>query len=497
MPLYLPISVALLGGGLTTAGFHDTAFAPILLLLGLGGLLWLNQHPAPKQRFWLGGLWGLAHFLSGLYWVYISTAVYGGAPWWLGVLLLLALCSYSALYPALFCRFNPSPWLAPVTWTALELLRAHLLWGGFPWLSLGYAQLSPVVSVLGVHGQSLLLMLLAVGAYQAIHQAAPHRSHWQRGGLVSAVLAVVYGLKTFTAPPLWTAPHGQPLRVALLQGNIKMDEKWQPQMGPVILERYQQLTQAAIEQGHDLVLWSEVVPNYPYQRLDAPYFQPLSQQALQRNTAVLVGSLAFVGDSPQYTNSLIGLGTLQGRYDKRHLVPFGEFFPIPAWLRPIMDVLGTPYADFVAGNTSATEFVVRDQRLGVSICFEDVFGHEFATQAPAANVLVNATNDAWFAGSSQLGQHLRIAQARALETGRPVVRATNTGITALIAANGTVLERLPADQIGTLSVSVQGRQGSTPYVRWGDWGVLALLLMGLLIWLATFAVLKKINAKKS
>ena len=470
---------------MATCGFAPLSFwpAPVVALAGLFALCAARSW---RRALLLGWLFGVTHFATGVYWVFISTHVYGGAPFWLGIALATVLFSFLALYPALVCASasalrawrGPLGWLlVPALWMFAELVRGWF-YSGFPWLSLGYIALDTpaqrLAPLVGVHGLSMLFALSAYGLFRSIEP---------RGAMRPAALLVALSPLAGVlapAPATWTADAGEPLRVAIVQGNVPQDEKWDRGRGAEILARYRAMTLAA---SADLIAWPEVVPNRPLDQL-GEYFGELDSQTREQGAALLAGVL-IRGEDDTIFNSILALGTAEGRYDKRHLVPFGEYFPIPDWLRPIMDVLGTPYSDFSADGPRRAPVMVKGQRLGISICFEDVFGSEFARESRGASILVNATNDAWFAHSSAPHQHLDIARFRALENGRWLVRATNTGISAFIAPDGHVLARSRQYETELMRGEIVPRSGLTPYARWRDlplwWLSAAIIASGVLL----------------
>lgn len=466
-------------GALATLGFAPFSFWPATVI-ALGGLFALCESRGWKRAALLGWLFGIGHFGTGVYWVFISTHIYGGAPLLLGLALAAVLFAYLALYPALVCASAAmlKLWRAPIGWIGVpalwllgELLRGWV-YSGFPWLSLGYLALDMpaqhAAPLIGVHGLSAVFALSAYALFRAIWSRGIHKP------IALGLMLLPLAGALLPRPERWTQDSAPPLRVAIVQGNVPQDEKWDRGRGEEILERYRTMTLAA---DAELIAWPEVVPNRPLDLL-GDWFADLDAQLRPRDATLLAGVL-IRGEGDTIYNSILALGAAQGRYDKRHLVPFGEYFPIPDWLRPIMDVLGTPYSDFSSGGPPREAISVRGQRLGISICFEDVFGAEFASASREANVLVNATNDAWFAGSSAPHQHLDIARFRALETGRWLVRATNTGISALIAPDGHVMARSRQDQTELMRGNVVPRVGLTPYARWRDtplWVLSALIV---------------------
>lgn len=519
-----PLFSAPLLGVLATLGY-----APYgqwyLSLLALALLFTLAARAGPKRAALLGWLYGFAHFGTGVYWVYISTHIYGGAPAWLGALLLLLLSAYLALYPALVlgvaARLNlfhsGSGWYAvPALWLLLELARGWV-YSGFPWLSLGELSLDTPLSrlapLIGVHGISALVALLAYALYRL--GAEPEV---RRRAVAAAVLAAPVLTPLLPVPSAWTEPDGEPIPVALVQSNIKQDEKWKPEMRYEALVRHWRLTQQAWPAR--LVVWPEVALTQPYHQLRDSYLASLDEQAKEQGAVILLGILMF--DDQAHYNSVVAVGQARGRYDKRHLVPFGEYFPIPDFLRPLMDVLETPYSDFAFGSGQqpllrlpsypdrgstagppvslpslrsprdsgeGQESGVRPQpaqghALEVSICFEDVFGDEIRRRAREAAYLVNVTNDAWFGHSSAPHQHLQFSRLRAMENGRWMLRSANTGISALIDPDGQIAQRARQFEQAVVRGEVEPRRGLTPYQRWGDlplWVLSALLLAAALL----------------
>lgn len=485
---------ALALGALATLGFPPFDFwpAPVLALAGLFALC--AQQQGTLRAAWLGGCFGFGHFATGIYWVFISTHVFGGAAAWLAVLLAAVLFAYLSLYPALFCALvdggglwrSPAGWLAvPLLWAGSELLRGWV-YTGFPWLSLGYAALdSPaerLVPLIGTHGLSAVFVLSAFGVFRAFD------GDGARVRLLSlaAALAPLGGVLA-PAPAFWTRDVGEPMSVAIVQGNVPQDQKWDTEQTEAILGRYRAMSLSAADA--DLIAWPEAVPNRPLDEV-LPYFEELDERLREGRAALLSGVLIY-DDAWRVYNSMIALGHARGRYDKRHLVPFGEYFPIPGWLRPIMDVLDLPYGDISSGGEAREPIEVRGQALGISICFEDVFGAEFAAASRHAGLLVNATNDAWFARSSAAHQHLQIARYRALENGRWLVRATNTGISALIAPDGRIVARSGHYTTEVLRGTVQAREGATPYVRWRDAPLWALSGLAVLV-----AIARRVRARR-
>jgi apolipoprotein N-acyltransferase len=443
-----------------------------LTLLALALLFALASRATPGKALLLGWLYGFTHFLTGIYWIFISTHVYGGAPAWLGVLLVVAAAAYLGLYPGLVLGLaarlglfrSRAGWAGlPALWVLLELIRGWF-YSGFPWLTLGELAVdTPLTRLAPLVGSYGLSAVVALGVY-ALYRLGVEPA--RRGRLrAAAVLAAPALVLLLPLPSAWTEPDGAALQVALVQSNIPQDQKWLPQMRYEALSRHWRLTQQAWPAA--LVIWPEVALTQPYHVLRDGYLSDLDQQAKARGAALLLGILVADPGAAPY-NSVIAVGAAQGRYDKRHLVPFGEYFPIPDFLRPLMDVLETPYSDFAFGAPDQPLLRLNGHALEVSICFEDVFGNEIRRRARDAALLVNLTNDAWFANSSAPHQHLQFSRLRAMENGRWLLRAANTGISALIDPDGTIVARARQYETEVLRGEVEPRRGLTPYQRWGD-----------------------------
>lgn len=470
-------------GVLATAGFAPYGYWP-LSVAAVAVLIGLASPATPRAAALLGWLFGWAHFLSGVYWVYISTHVYGGAPFALGVALALVLTAYLALYPALVLwaaarldafRSRLGWVVVPALWLLAELLRGWV-YSGFPWLSLGELSVDTpatrLLPMIGVHGVSALIVLLALALARLVQATTvPQRS------VAMAVAVAPLLTLALPLPSAWTSVSGEPVSIALVQSNIRQDEKWLPEMRYEALVRHARLTEHAWPA--EVVVWPEVALTQPYQMLADGYLEDIAQRARRRNATVVLGILNFEGES-RY-NSVVAVGTGSGRYDKRHLVPFGEYFPIPDFLRPLMDVLDVPYKDFTAGAEIQPLLELGGNKVALGICFEDVFGNELRREARDAAYLINVTNDAWFADSSAPHQHLAFSRLRAMENGRWMARVANTGISALIDPDGVVIARTPQFEQDVLRGTVEPRTGVTPYQRWGDaplwWlsGVLVLM----------------------
>lgn len=454
-----------------------------LSILALAALMWLLRDATPRRAGLAVWLFGIAHFVSGLYWIWISTHVHGGAPAWLSVIVVIGLSVYLAAFGAIAASLAQRQknlalrWL--VYWPALlvlaELMRGWLL-SGFPWLSWGYIALDTpwanFAAIAGVHGLSLLVVLAAGLLASAAHHFQVRQT---RPAVLIAAALVLVATTFLPSPSRWTKVVGE-LDAALIQGNVPQELKWRQEQRLPTLDLYRDLTLPVLDQR--LVIWPEVAVTIPLAQLQPRYFADLDAQANAAGSTILAGVLDRYPDSVY--NAVTALGRDSGLYHKQHLVPFGEYFPIPDFVRPLMDFLSLPVSDLRAGRENQPLFQIDGRKIGLSICFEDVFGNEFRQRFGGAPMLINITNDAWFNDSSAAHQHLAIARMRAMENGKELLRVANTGITARITADGELAESLTQFSRSVLVVSAQWRQGQTPYAQFGDWPVWLLCLGALL-----------------
>ena len=463
-------------GAATVLGFAPASLAPLPFFTA-AGLLWLWQEAtAPGRAAALGFAFGLGLFLAGVSWVYVSLHQFGAMPAPLAAIATLLFCAFLALAPALvgylqsqLGRANNTKQLLliPALWTLSEWLR-DWIFTGFPWLSLGYTQaaspLGGYAPLTGVFGLTWLVWLCA-GLLLALARAG------ERTAALSG-LALLIGLGYALKQIEWTHVHGAPVTVSLLQGNIPQELKWDEARFAATVGLYQRMTEAS--NARLTILPETAIPRF-LDLLDPGLLRSLAQSARSHGGDLIIG--LPVRDAPgRYYNSVLSLGVSPTqRYDKTHLVPFGEF--IPPGFGWILSVLQIPLTDFLRGGTAQAPLALAGQKIAVNICYEDAFGEEIIRALPEATLLVNVSNVAWFGASLAPHQHLQMAQLRTLETGRTMLRATNTGMTAIIDHHGNIAAVIPAFTQGTLNGSVQGRSGATPYVRWGNAPPIALALL--------------------
>ncbi len=474
LPVAATLALAL--GGIATLGFSPFNDWPCALL-ALIGLFFLWEGVAPKRAFLLGWLFGLGHFTSGLYWLYVAIHLIGGAPVWLAVFIGGILIVYLSLYSAVL-GYASARWgqrfillnallLLPAGWTFLELVRGWAL-TGFPWLSLGYAFTDTPVAKFaplgGVHAMDWAAALAAGGLWLVLR--GPGRARIAGVVAVAVLAALVLSLP---APTVWTQPAGKPVRVAAVTINIAEKQKWEPDQLLPTLKQYYQMT--AETKKAKMVVWPEAAVPTMYQDVKDNYVASLRELMHAHRQSLIFGILSArngPGGKTNYYNTAHVVGESHGVYLKRHLVPYGEYFPVPQFVRSWLRQMQLPFINLTAGPPRQPLPNVAGEPTGLSICYEDIFGNEMRRDLPRARWLVNITNDAWFGRSTGLYQHLQIARVRALESGRDMLISANTGFSAMINSDGSVVKRSPRFKPAVMRASMTPRRGATPYVRLGN-----------------------------
>jgi apolipoprotein N-acyltransferase len=478
---------------LPLGALQSLAFAPFgawpLGILCLAALFWLWRDATPKRAAWTGFAFVGGLFLAGTYWLYVSIHVFGRAPVPLALFLMLGMVaimgSYAAALGWALARWFPRAGLLagllvlPAAWVGMEWFRGWFL-SGFPWLAVGYSQIDTWLAgwapVIGVYGVSFaaavtagaLAVALASGRRERLVAAAAIAALWLGGAALGTVR--------------WTHPSAAPVPVALVQGSVPQDLKWQSDNRDATLQLYRDLTEQAW--GARIVVWPEAALPVLYHEV-IPYLKELYGAAQAQGADLVLGLLRYDFEQKQYRNGLVALGRADGLaveewYYKRRLVPFGEFFPVPGFIREWMRLQSLAYVDFAPGDDEQDALPAAGQLLGPTICYEDAYAVEQLAVLRDATLLVNVSNDAWFGDSTAPHQHLQIARFRSLEAGRWMMRATNNGISALIDSRGTVVARTRQFVPEVLKGEVVPYTGLTPYAMVRNWPVLALCWLGLI-----------------
>ena len=478
----IPYLLALLGGLLLPLAFSPFGWswlAPACLFLLFAS--WLNA--TPLQALARGYLFGLAQFGVGISWVFNSMHDYGGAS-------ALEAGGLTALFVLILsCYPGLAGWLAvrlfggsgkhikllvafPAIWVIFEWLRGWFI-ADFPWLQVGSSQVDTplgqgLAPLFGVHGVSLAVALLA-----GLGLSVLDRSDWRRRGAMMSIGMIIVGC-AWLARIQWTLPVGPPFKAALLQGNIPQNLKWQPEFQQATLNLYAGMTRQHWDAR--LVVWPETaIPAYYHQVKDT-WLADFSKEAAPHHTDLILGMPWYDMDTEHYYNAMVSVTENPGKYFKRHLVPFGEYLPFRHIFGWVLNILEIPLSDFTRGEEGQEPIQAAGYPIAASICYEDVFGHEARDALPQAAYLVNVTNDSWFGNSMAPHQHVQIARMRALESGRYLLRATNTGITAAISPSGQIITQAPMFQQAVIVAEITPMSGSTPYIRFGDWLVIGGLV---------------------
>lgn len=489
---WLQYVLALFAGGLITlslAPFDLWPLAPLSTAL----FYLLLQQATSRQAWLLGWLFGFGLFLSGASWVYVSIHDYGSAPpllaGFLTLLFVAALAMFYSLQAWLWVRFlrNPEYQLLGAAifaalWVAMEIFRGWFL-TGFPWLYIGYSQLEGPLSGLAPLGGVWLISFVLAGSGALVVQLFCPRLN-RRQTITRALLLPALWLGSMQLfHHAWTQPAGQPLSVAVFQGNIEQNLKWDPDQIGAQLDLYREMTLSAA--SADILLWPETaVPLF--QDSAAAWLDFMHQRALERGSALITGiPVRHIDPAGQrrFYNGITVLGEGSGEYLKQKLVPFGEYVPLQDWLRGLIEFFDLPMSDFARGPAQQPPLLARNHRIAPYICYEVVYP-EFATRLAAqSEVLLTISNDTWFGRSIGPLQHLQMAQMRALEAGRWMIRGTNNGVSVLVNPFGQITADIPQFEQATLHGQVVPMQGLTPYLRLGSWPLATLgsllLLAGL------------------
>ena len=455
-------------------------------------------YASPKRAAWLGWWFGMGFFGVGVSWVFVAIYVFGFSSIITSVLLtffsLNVLSAFIALQgyasASLINKFQAQQKMIsviiilPVCWVLFEWFRGWFL-TGFPWISLGYSQTESVLagyaSVIGVFGVSLIvaltsgLLLLLIAGYRSL-------SILNRTSLALGI--VVLWISGFVLSSLeWTQKQGDEIKVSMVQGNVEQMTKWDPDQFEKRKQTYLTLTRQYWDS--DLVLWPENSLTIFYHNLEKNFLAMLTAESKKHNTDIILGLPFLDKEKDEYFSSLMAINHSTENsqpqfYHKNHLVPFGEYVPLASLLRGMINFFDLPMSSFTPGDYNQPFLTAARQKIAPTICYEDAFGEDLIRFLPEATLVLNASNNAWYGDSFAPHQHLQISQMRALETGRDVMRVTTNGVSALINHKGEIVSRSQQFKADVVTGMVQPRTGATPYVRWGNYPVLVLLLFGLI-----------------
>lgn len=473
--------LSIIAGGLVPFSFEPFGFY-FLIFVSLSTLfyLWYKTESA-KESFISGYLFGLAMFGIGVSWLHISINLFGGmhiiGAWFFTFLLIAFISLYPALCGYLAYQFFKKHYLfvLPAIWLITEWARGWIL-TGFPWLNIGTSQtdslLANFAAVIGDYGISFVICIIAISIVNLFI-----------GRLQTKIISSSFILLIFVASLLlenvnWTETNGQTLDVALVQGAIPQEIKWHPDLRDKTYDIYSGLSQPYW--SSDLIIWPETaIPSYYHTASD--FIDKISETRKNGNAYFMSGIVNKDIATDKYFNSILLMDGSHRFYNKHHLVPFGEYLPLKPMLDRFLRFLQIPMSDFSPGKFSNKILKTDKAIFGMSICYEDAYGTEIRQSLPDANILINVSNDAWFGDSFAPHQHLQIARMRAIENGRYLLRATNTGISAIIDNKGKVVAKSPQFKPHALNTEVELFNGTTPFSQYGNAFVLTISFISLLI----------------
>ena len=461
-----------------------TAFEPFgwwfISLFSLTLLFYLWQDADPGYSFCLGLAFGYGLFGAGVSWVYVSLNVYGGMPLWMGSIAVLLFAGILAVFIALTgyvaARLVPQGGvkrilILPPVWVSLEWLKSWIF-TGFPWLELGYTQTPTwLFGLAPVGGVYLISFAVTVIASLLLITIVSPAKRWQSLSALVLIPAVCWWLNSLS----WSTAAGDPLKIGVVQGNVPIERKWQAAYRDQVIARLSSVSHDLRKQQQaELIIWPETALPLYRQQIDDAFWRAITPPG----AALLTGLADAPEPNKSYNAAVLYCDGEQHIYRKRHLVPFGEYIPFRFLTDWVLDYLQLPMTDFSSWQGIQQLRCGDSINIGLTICYEDAFGSELRHYAGDATLLVNISEDAWFGDSLAPHQRLQMAQMRARELARPLVRSANTGPSVVIDAHGEVQARTEQFVAQTLVRVVQPQQGETPYKRWGNWIVwLSLVVM--------------------
>ncbi len=463
------------------------AFAPFFALSSFAilcpaFLLFSLEKITAKHALKRGFLFGIGFFAVGASWIYVSIHDFGNTNWFIAGFITAIFVLLLALLIALQCyvlqKLFPKPTISryliafPVLWVLFEVVRSYLF-SGFPWLLIGHSQIESLLKyflpIIGIYGVSFLTTLLS-GAF-VIWVLSEKKFHLPMLMLIIVPHVMGFLLQNVT----WThAVTTSPLKLTLVQGNIAQTIKWSADYLDHSLRTYEQLTNQHWDS--DVIIWPEAAIPLPLSSAKN-YVEKLDNLAKQHQVALVVGLPIEAENNQDFFNSALVLGDGEGRYDKKHLVPFGEYVPFSFVLRGLINFFDLPMSNFIPGSSKQPTLVVKDIPIATFICYEIAYNHIVRSQLPTAQMLVTMSNDAWFGHSFAPAQHLQIAQAQAMATGRPIAFVANDGITAFINARGKIEKHIPRFKMDVLKIETYPVSGYTPWSYFGDYPIFLLLII--------------------
>jgi len=481
--------LAFIAGLFGTLSFSPFSFWPAFVVTISVAIWLLSKTETAKQAFQYGFFLGFGLFASGVSWVYVSVVQYGQIGFFLSLLATVLFVSVLAIFYGLALLLTwwlqtklpqwPKALLLALGFLAAEYTRSHIF-TGFPWLLTGYSlhhtwlfELAPIGGIWLLSFLAVLTFATPLSLLMSFAQQQKVKLHYT----VLSVLLVSWGASIYLTlfPAQWVTQTGN-MQATLIQGNIPQDQKWLPNNAQPILDYY--LNTSLQHLDSDLIVWPETAVTYLYSDIK-PYLNEFNETLATTNTTVVTGIPVLEreekGDS--FYNAIWALGNGSGLYFKRHLVPFGEYIPFEAFVGKVLDIFGIPLESFQAGTPNQPMLKVGQAKIAAFICYEIAYPELVRTMVKGSDILLTVSNDGWFGDSLGPWQHLEIAQFRAKESGRYLIRSTNTGVTAIIDNQGEIIKTFPQFTRGAMTADVQLMQGITPYVQYGELIVIALVFL--------------------
>ncbi|TOC25256.1 apolipoprotein N-acyltransferase [Vibrio parahaemolyticus] len=483
--------VAAFVGASTTLAFAPYQLWPIAIL-SPAILLILLANQTPKRALWIGYAWGFGQFATGVSWVYVSISGFGGMPLIANLFLMGMLIAYLAVYSGLFAwlnnkffpQFSLSKALlaAPALWLITDWLRGWVM-TGFPWLWLGYSQIdAPLASFAPIGGVELLTLFVLISA-GALAYAWIHKQ-WLMIIIPVVLMSAGFGIRQYD----WVTPRPEDTtKVALIQGNVDQNLKWLPsQRWPTIM-KYADLTRENWDA--DIIVWPEAA--IPAFEVEVPSFLSNIDSAAKMNNSAIITGIVNQSEDRQFYNSILSLGVtpygdysfdMSERYHKHHLLPFGEFVPFEDILRPLAPFFNLPMSSFSRGAFVQPNIVANGMHMAPALCYEIIFNEQVRQNVTdETDFILTLSNDAWFGHSIGPLQHMEIARMRALELGKPLIRSTNNGLTAVTDYKGKIVEQVPQFETAVLRAELTPTDGTTPYRTFGTWPLYFWVALSLML----------------
>lgn len=499
MKPYMPVAliVGFLAGALGVTSFAPFNFWPSYLVTIIAFCALILSSQTAKIAAWRGTAVGLGFFGFGVSWVFVSIDTYGQVGDIIAALITFAFVLILTLFWTLaswltWRILQKAKYLPPALVFATILLLCEYarstFFTGFPWLLPGYSiQESWLYELLPIGGVWLTSAIVVLTGSIIAGRIVSKHNHAVM--IVIALIAWLGGAYLHYVPENWVTETGS-LKATLVQGNVGQSEKWQANTARESLDYYQAITTRHLDS--DLVIWPETAITYLYQQIE-PHLKAFETVLSETDTTLVTGIPSFDQKKKTYYNAMWATGDGHGIYYKRHLVPFGEYIPFASIIGPIFDIFGMPMSTFSPGNANQDLLQIGKWKAAPFICYEIVYPDQVRKLAAKSDFLINISNDGWFGSSIGPWQHLQIARFRAKETGRYLIRSTNTGVSAVVDQNGDIVDEAPQFKRTTLTTTIKTFSGSTPYVKWGEWPVTLLMLLCLIL---SYGLNKAIRSKQ-